>query len=176
LENNASDVLLDMLLRTDSPSYGYQLEQGATALTEAWDANPKSSQDHLMLGDAEEWFYAGLGGIRIDFARDDPDRIAIRPAMLARVASADVRYCSVLGEIRVAWKRDADKTVLDVTIPPNVAATLEFPSDKESGIRESGELAARAKGVTLLRMDGASRVYRVESGTYHFSIAVSPSR
>ena len=46
-----------MLERTDMPSYGYQLAQGATSLTEAWDANPASSQDHFMLGDAEEWFY-----------------------------------------------------------------------------------------------------------------------
>jgi alpha-L-rhamnosidase len=174
LSNGASDVLLDMLLRTDSPSYGYQLAQGATALTEAWDANPKSSQDHLMLGDAEEWFYAGLGGIAIDLSRDDPERIAIHPAMLARVASADVRYHAVLGEIQVAWKRDADKTMLDVTIPPNASATVEFPPGKNAAIRESGELASRARGVTFLRMDGASPVYRVESGSYHFLIFATP--
>jgi alpha-L-rhamnosidase len=176
LENGASDVLLDMLLRTDAPSYGYQLEQGATALTEAWDATPKSSQDHLMLGDAEEWFYAGLGGIRIDLSRDDPERIAIHPAMLARVASADIRYRSVLGEIRVAWKREASETTLDVTLPPNSAATVAFPSGPESAIRESGSLASRARSVTFLRMDGASPVFRVESGTYHFSILASPHR
>jgi alpha-L-rhamnosidase len=172
-ENGASDVLLDMLLRADTPSYGYQLERGATSLTEAWDANPKSSQDHLMLGDAEEWFYAGLGGIRIDLARDDPDRIAIHPAILARLASADIRYHSVLGEIRVAWKRDADKTALDVTIPPNASAAVEFPPDTETGIRESERLASRARGVTFLRMDGALPVYRVDSGSYHFSIAAT---
>jgi len=49
-------------------SYGYQLAQGATALTEAWDANPANSQDHFMLGDAEEWFYRGLGGINLDLS------------------------------------------------------------------------------------------------------------
>jgi alpha-L-rhamnosidase len=176
LDNSASDVLLDMLLRTDSPSYGYQLAQGATALTEAWDANPKSSQDHLMLGDAEEWFYVGLGGIAIDLSRADPDRIAIHPAILARVASADIRYRSVLGEIQVAWKRDADKTLLDVTVPPNVAATVEFPPGENTAIREGGELALHARGVNFLRMDGASAVYRVEAGTYHFSIAASRHR
>jgi alpha-L-rhamnosidase len=176
LDNGASDVLLDTLLRTDSPSYGYQLAQGATALTEAWDANPKSSQDHLMLGDAEEWFYAGLGGIAIDLSRTGSDRIAIHPAMLARVASADIRYDSVVGEIQVAWKRDADKTMLDVTIPPNAAATVEFRPGENAAIRESGELASHARGVTFLKMDGASPVYRVESGVYHFSIAASRPR
>ena len=44
-----SDVLLAMLSRTDPPSYGDQLRRGATTLTEAWDANPNSSQNHFML-------------------------------------------------------------------------------------------------------------------------------
>jgi alpha-L-rhamnosidase len=35
LDGVRSDVLFDMLERTDSPSYGYQLAQGATSLTEA---------------------------------------------------------------------------------------------------------------------------------------------
>ena len=49
-DGDRSDVLLAMLSRTDAPSYGAQLAHGATTLTEAWDANPNSSQDHFMLG------------------------------------------------------------------------------------------------------------------------------
>lgn len=41
-DNGRSDVLSDMLDRTDSPSYGYQLARGATALSETWDADPGS--------------------------------------------------------------------------------------------------------------------------------------
>ena len=169
-ENGASDVLLDMLLRTDSPSYGYQLAQGATALTEAWNARPTSSQDHLMLGHAEEWFYAGLGGIHVDFSRDDPERIVISPAMPGRIEWADVRYRSVLGRIRVAWRHGQHATELDVTIPPNASATLVVPGE-ESQIRESGVTASHARGVTFLRMENSSAAYRVESGEYHFAIA-----
>lgn len=61
-DGGRSDVPFDMLSRTGSPSYGYQLARGATSLTEAWDSNPASSQDHFMLGHAEEWFYRGLAG------------------------------------------------------------------------------------------------------------------
>ena len=64
-DNGRSDVLFDMLARNDSPSYGYQLQRGATTLTEAWDTNPRSSQNHFMLGHAEEWFYRGLAGINV---------------------------------------------------------------------------------------------------------------
>src|SRR5690606_22352593 len=34
-----NDVIYDMINQDDKPGYGYQLKQGATALTEAWDAN-----------------------------------------------------------------------------------------------------------------------------------------
>jgi hypothetical protein len=62
-DGGRSDVLFEMLSRTDSPSYGFQLSKGATTLTEAWDTNPASSQNHFMLGHGEEWFYRGLAGI-----------------------------------------------------------------------------------------------------------------
>lgn len=176
MENGASPVLLDMLLRTDSPSYAYQLARGATALTEAWDASPSSSQDHFMLGHAEEWFYAGLGGIHVDFSRPGPDRIMIDPAMLPRVGSAQVEYRSVLGAIRVAWKHEAAETTLDVTIPPNTEATVKLPAGRAGEIREGAASAAHARGVAFLRTDGASTVFRVEAGVYHFSFPNSAAQ
>src|SRR5208283_2321989 len=72
-----SDVLAAMLARTDSPSYGYQLAKGATTLAEAWDTNPTGSQNHLMLGHGEEWFYRGLAGLSIDMARPPADAITL---------------------------------------------------------------------------------------------------
>src|SRR6185369_14563677 len=61
-----SDVVLDMLQQREKPGYAYQLAHGATALTEAWDANRGASQNHFMLGNIVEWFYADLVGIRPD--------------------------------------------------------------------------------------------------------------
>lgn len=176
MENGASNVLLDMMLRTDKPGYGYQLAQGATALAENWDASPDASQDHLMLGHAEEWFYAGLGGIHVDLSRSDPERIVIDPAMLSRIAAVQVEYRSVLGAIRVAWKHEAAETTLDVTIPPNTEATVMLPARPVDAIRESGSPAAHARGVSFLRTEGACDVFRVESGTYHFSFAKSAAQ
>src|ERR1019366_6416867 len=50
-----SHVIFDLHSGTNTAGYGYILNQGATALTEAWDANPSSSQDHFMLGHITEW-------------------------------------------------------------------------------------------------------------------------
>jgi hypothetical protein len=168
-DNGASNVLLDMLLRTDAPSYGYQLSRGATSLTEAWDANPDSSQDHLMLGHAEEWFYAGMGGIRVDFAQDAAHPIVIEPTLLPRIASASVSYRSVRGMIRVAWKHVQNQTVLDVTVPVNTTALVVLPALVEQTVREGSGPASQAEDVKFVTMEGHSAVFSVESGHYQFS-------
>ena len=64
MASRENDLVLAMLLRKDPPSYGSQLAAGATSLTEAWDAK-HGSQDHFMLGGAEEWFYRASGWDRL---------------------------------------------------------------------------------------------------------------
>jgi hypothetical protein len=128
MENGRGDVLYDILTRTDPPSYGYQLARGATALTEAWDANPEKSQNHFMLGHAETWLYGGLAGIRVDFARPAESRIRIAPQAVAAIESATARYRSVWGDVVSAWQRREGRFYLDVEIPPGALARIETPT------------------------------------------------
>jgi alpha-L-rhamnosidase len=46
------------------PATDTNFARGATALTEAWDANPGNSQNHFMLGHAETGLFGGLACIR----------------------------------------------------------------------------------------------------------------
>ncbi len=167
-DNQRSDVLYDLLMRMDSPSYGYQLKRGATALTEAWDSNPASSQDHFMLGHAEEWFYRGLGGIDFDLDRERDKRIWIHPQIVGDVQSASADYLSVLGAIRSHWQRDEAALRLEVAIPPGTTATITFPPAYRR-VRESGSHLKGDNGVlsTDEAPEGLSCV--VGSGNYHFS-------
>ena len=126
-DNGRSDVLFDMLSRDDSPSYGYQLGRGATTLTEAWDANPGSSQNHFMLGHAEEWFYRGLAGIDVDLSRPESRQIAIRPAFLAKVPEVQAKVHTVLGAVESSWTREGAKVVLRIGIPVGSRAIVAFP-------------------------------------------------
>jgi alpha-L-rhamnosidase len=127
-DNGRSDVLFDMLSRSDSPSYGYQLQRGATTLTEAWDTNPESSQNHFMLGHAEEWFYRGLGGIDVNMSRPEPSQIVIHPAFLAKVPGAQAELHTVLGAVRSSWIRKGSTVVWHVGIPGGTRATVILPA------------------------------------------------
>lgn len=160
-----SDVLLSMLLRTDSPSYGYQLARGATSLTEAWDSSPHSSQNHFMLGHAEEWFYRGLAGIQFDLSRPPGEQIVIHPALLAAVPAASARYESVLGTIVSQWKHVPGAVELDVQIPPGAAALLQVPLEPNQSILENGRPLSAAQRTTA-----GLAAWKTGSGEYHFTI------
>jgi hypothetical protein len=162
-DGGRSDVLTDMLLRTDPPSYGDQLAKGATSLTEAWDSNPASSQNHLMLGHAEEWFYRGLVGIDFDLSRPAGEQIVIRPAFVDQVPEASARFDSVLGFVSSRWARQNGSIQLDIAIPAGAAARIEIsvkPGQTVHG--DTGELRAAGR-------DGMVAI-KVGSGSYHFVI------
>ena len=176
LEGGRSDVLLDMLERTDAPSYGYQLAQGATSLTEAWDANPSSSQDHFMLGDAEEWFYRGVGGINVDLSRAGAERLLLRPAMVGNLAWVRTHYDSAPGLIESGWQRGADSTDYRFTIPPNATATIEINSASAQNVSVNGVPVTKAAGVVSEQIDGDRVEMVVGSGEYRIHAANAERR
>jgi alpha-L-rhamnosidase len=150
------DVILPMMLRKDPPSYGSQLEAGATSLTEAWDANPHSSQDHFMLGSAEEWFYRRLGGMDIDLWRNAPaERLTVRPVALRGVDWVHCVFDSALGKVQSNWKRDGEVVRYTVTVP--TLSTVVLP-----------EGATAQNGLHALRSSGGQAVFQVEAGTWQF--------
>jgi hypothetical protein len=173
LEGRRSDVLLDMLERTDTPSYGYQLAQGATALTEAWDANPASSQDHFMLGHAEEWFFRGLGGINVDLSREGHERLVLRPALPGKIEWVRTHYRSALGLVESDWKREGDGAIYSFVIPANATATIEVNSMSPQSLKVNGLPPSQAVGVISTRMDGGRLKIAVGSGRYDVRTATS---
>ena len=166
-----SDVVMAMMMRKDPPSYGSQLEAGATSLTEAWDANPRSSQDHFMLGGAEEWFYRGLGGIDFDLSRPARDkRITIRPAGVEGVGWVRCSYESKVGRIESDWKKEGRSLAMEVTIPAGETATVWVPAEGNAVVIEGASPAEKAADVTFVRRSNDAAEYRVGSGSYHFTV------
>ena len=173
LEGGRSDVLLDMLERTDAPSYGYILAQGATSLTEGWDGG--HSQDHFMLGSAEEWFYRGLGGINVDLSREGAQRLVLHPVLAGNIQWARVHYRSSLGEIESEWHRGATETVYNFTIPANATAEIEIDTVAPGTMTVNGVPPAQASGVRLPLIDDPRFLMTVGSGKYEVR-AANPSQ
>lgn len=164
LGGGRSDVLLAMLERTDAPSYGYQLAAGATALTEAWDARPTNSQDHFMLGDAEEWLYRGLGGISIDFSARTEQRLVLEPQIVGDVSWVRSSYDTAWGLVESNWRRSKTGTQYEFTVPVNATATIWLQRGTTVLINEVQP--KRATGVLKYSAVGRAVEIVVGSGSY----------
>jgi hypothetical protein len=168
-EGGRSDVIFDMNNQSDKPGYGYQLKRGATSLTEAWDANPTSSQNHFMLGQIMEWFYGDLGGIAPDPSHPGFQNILIHPQPVGDVSWARCAYDSIRGRIAVEWKKADGTFLLQVEIPAGTTATVDLPGRNLSTITESGLAVRQSAHVKFLRQEEDCAVFEIGSGMYQFA-------
>jgi len=122
-----NDIIYKMNNRTDVPGYGFQVVNGATALTESWQGLPIVSNNHLMLGHLMQWFYEGLAGISQAENSVGYKSIIIRPQVVGDITHAAAGFQSPYGEIKSAWKKKDNNFELNVTIPVNSMATIYLP-------------------------------------------------
>ena len=175
-DGGQGDVLYNMLVRDDVSGYVCQLKKGMTTLAEAWDANPKSSLNHCMLGHIEEWMYRGLGGLTVDPSGPGFKKMSIKPQIVGDLKWVECSYDSPYGQIISNWKRDEQKLTMDVTIPANTTATVYVPAKDAAAVNEFGKPAVNAKGVKFLRMENNAAVYEVASGTYQFQSTLTEAK
>ncbi|MBN9659952.1 MAG: family 78 glycoside hydrolase catalytic domain [Acidobacteria bacterium] len=134
MQAGRSDVIFDMANEKTAPSYAAQLAAGSTALTEAWDSNPNSSQNHFMLGHIEEWFYAGLAGLRVDPAAPGLSHLILQPEPVGDVSWAKASWDSPRGLIAVEWRIEGGKFRYTVELPPGVSAEVRMPAGAPQSI------------------------------------------
>ncbi|MEO6631466.1 MAG: family 78 glycoside hydrolase catalytic domain [Mucilaginibacter sp.] len=165
-----SDVIFDMNSRSDVPGYGYQLARGATSLTESWQGNRISSNNHFMLGHLMEWFYSGLGGIRPDSNSIAFDKIVIRPEPVGNVTWANASYLSPYGMIANSWKKTDRLFTMQTSIPGNTTAIIYLPASKNAVVNEKGRSLLNRRDIKILKFENERAVLAVGSGNYSFSV------
>tara|TARA_R110002049_G_scaffold27321_2_gene94203 strand:- start:390305 stop:395161 length:4857 start_codon:yes stop_codon:yes gene_type:complete len=179
--------LATFLLQThEFPSWGYEIDNGATTIWERWDSYTKedafgrhnaamNSFSHYAFGAVCEWMFRTLAGIESD--GPGYKKVTIRPRPPAPGSNAEhdpihwvrASYDSIRGTIRSDWKLDGEQFFLDVTIPANTTATVYLPTDDSESITESGEPLANSQGVELgSRVDGFTQL-QIGSGQYRFA-------
>jgi hypothetical protein len=167
-DGGRADVIFDMNSQSDKPGYGMIIAKGATSLTEAWDARPSSSQDHFMLGHIMEWFYGGLAGIQPDPSGVGFKKILIKPTPVGDITWARATYDSIRGPITSSWKITGNTFALDVVIPANCTADVQFPPRFSASIREGGKPVAEASDISVEKTAPGSPVVVIQSGAFHF--------
>lgn len=156
--------------RTDSPSYGYQLAQGATTLTESWTASRRVSWNHAMDGHIDAWFYEHVAGLR----STRPLRLVPRP--FPGLSHAEASRLLPSGRTHLSWELDDGSLFrVQLLVPPGATAHLELPASAEA-ITVADVAAARHSGLELVEGSAASSRWTVQPGTYRLEMQVAAQR
>ena len=115
------------LTREEAPSYKAMLASGNKALAEQFEMF-LSSYNHAMFSSYLQWFYQGLGGIRVADDARGCDRVELRPYFSPLTDKVSCSLMTRRGAIRTAWKRDAQGEVtFTYVVPQGIEAKIEVP-------------------------------------------------
>jgi alpha-L-rhamnosidase len=163
--------------QTSYPGWGYMLAEGATTLWERWEkltGPAMNSQNHIMLGSIDGWFYRVLAGLAP--LRPGWQAFRVRPHVLGDLTFVEASVDTVCGRVSASWRRTGPAFTLEVTVPPGATAEVHVPLLwTEAEIVESGQTVWRAgrtagpgAGIEFLGGEKDRAVFSVQSGTYKF--------
>lgn len=162
------DLAHELLLRTEYPSWGYMIRNGATTIWESWDGGLARNQ----------YLFATIGGFLfrrvagIDAGSPGFETIVIRPTPSMRVKRGGGDYDSVMGRISTDWTQESNgRFSLLVTLPANTSARIHLPAKRASVLSENGRGLGRRRDIVLVCRNSEEAVIQVGSGIYQFSVA-----
>ncbi|GAF63488.1 hypothetical protein BTS2_0379 [Bacillus sp. TS-2] len=121
-ELNRNDIVDEMIMQKEHPSYYRFIERGETTLPEFWRDDARS-RNHDMMGQVIEWFYSSVAGIT---SNDGFKTIQIRPDFVSKLKSIDCNYQSISGNIEVSVSTSEDKVTVKVETPVNTKAWIDL--------------------------------------------------
>jgi len=145
-EAGRDDLLYSMTSQVDYPGWGYMKANGATSLWEMWEKDlPGHSLLHSSYLYPGAWYIDGVAGIRRDPNYPGFQRFIIRLPRLgpSQMQWARASFDSPTGIIKSYWQRKQGVLSLEVTVPPNSKATIQFPAARSTEIKVSSPLAKR---------------------------------
>ena len=119
-ENGQNELLFKMLNHDEAPGYGYQLKAGATTLTEQWMPENGSSQNHFMMGQADEWLFKTIAGIRQQKGTHGMRHLLITPQLVGDIQWVKASTMAAGGIVKV----DATRERITVDVPEGCDAEL----------------------------------------------------
>ena len=120
-----NDLAYEAMNKTDFPSYGHWIAQGATTTWEQWDGG--NSRNHPMMGSGLTWFSRHLAGVKYDENAPGYRNIIIAPQVPAQMDFVTYSKNTPYGKVTSEVRKSGDRTTVNVTIPVGSTATLVLP-------------------------------------------------
>ncbi len=134
-----------LMQQREYPSWGYEVDNGATTIWERWNSYIKGSGvhepsmnsfSHYAFGAVCEWMFADLVGI--DRASAGFDRVKIAPRPTGTITRAAASMETRHGKLACSWKIEGGKFLAEITVPPNTTAEVTLPGKDGTSTLGSG--------------------------------------
>lgn len=141
-ENGHHELAARLVQSREFPSWGYEIENGATTIWERWDSYTKdqgfqnasmNSFSHYAFGAVSEWMFRRLAGI--DTAEPGHGRLRIEPRPGGTLDWVRAAYDSPRGRIRSEWRKTGEGLEVLVEIPANTSAEVVLRGAQGEAVR-----------------------------------------
>lgn len=168
------DLAYEMMNKTDYPSWGYMVRNGATTIWELWNSDTErpegmNSRNHFALGCVGEWIWNTLAGINISDEQPGFRQVIISPKPTGDLKWAKAEYETNYGLLAVDWKLENGTFTLNLTVPPNTTAVVELPGADENAIIKEGGKEVGAEDIEGIT-DSESGIIYTTAGNYTFTV------
>lgn len=140
-EMGRADLAFSILFKETYPSWFYSINQGATTMWERWNSYSKkdgfsgdnmNSLNHYAYGAVGQWMYERIAGLSPDPDHPGYKHFFVRPLIPQQLDFAKAELQTAYGLASSGWKKEDGHLLLNVTVPPNTTATIEFPNQRPS--------------------------------------------
>ena len=163
VRNHQADLMLGLLKQPDYPGYLNMIANGATTTWEYW--NGERSRVHNCYNGIGTWFYQALAGILPDAEQPGYRHCTIRPQRPQGMTWVEASKHTPYGKMEVRW----DESVLSVTLPVGMTATVYVPAAADAQVYDGEVLAMQVDGVSSLGYEDGCQVLLVGAGQHRFT-------
>ncbi|HEY2472279.1 MAG TPA: family 78 glycoside hydrolase catalytic domain [Terracidiphilus sp.] len=171
-KSGQAKLAYNLLLSTGMPSWGYQIEHGATTTWERWNSNLKmddpqmNSYNHYAYGAVADWIYRFAAGVDATPLDAGFHTVVLHPVFDARLSPLEFKYQSSYGEIDSSWTVKGKTVEWHVTLPPNTTGRLEVKAADAARYMLDGTRLSESP--LAKKVDGG---FELASGSYRFEVS-----
>ena len=121
------DTAWGLFTRTEYPSWGHMLQNGATTVWERFELKKDPSMNshcHPMYGSVGKWLYSHIVGVSP--MAPGCARVRVRPYVPAGLFTAQATVDTRMGELHVRWGKSYGKIHLHLSVPCGMQAEVCF--------------------------------------------------
>jgi alpha-L-rhamnosidase len=137
-EAGAADAMYGIATQTTYPSWGDQIERGATTVWETWGGDPDFSRNMKLMASVEKFLFRDVAGLTP--AAPGWARIRVRPRLTHLLSHAAARVETPRGVAAVGWRSENGRLRLRIEVPSTSTAEVWLPGTTPQNAGERREL------------------------------------